>query len=372
MNEKLNIQDIVRLLAERNRITKKDSEAFVREFFLLIEQGLEKDKYVKIKGLGTFRLIEVGTRESVNVNTGERIRIEGHTKVTFTPEVSLKDIINKPFAHFETVVLNENTVLDDTPVEAVNEESDEPEDVKKEPLRVEEVVESIVLPVEKTEKEEVSEVSAEEIIATEIQKAEQVAAVTEKIVEEPIIPVVSDVIENKSLDKAKVDKSAVTYLVGIIVTVLLFCGAALVYVYYPGIFSSSKRGSLIEVKEAIANPPVTPEIPLDTVKADTIAETTTAKKPELPSENKPESTVATARRPRALLPVEPDSVNYIIIGTKTMYTIKEGETLTRVSLRFYGTKDLWPYIVKHNRDVIKNPDRVPYGTTLRIPELAKK
>ena len=68
----------------------------------------------------------------------------------------------------------------------------------------------------------------------------------------------------------------------------------------------------------------------------------------------------------------PDSASYKITGTKTKYTIKEGETLTRVSLRFYGTKAMWPYIVKHNPDVIKNPNNVPYGTTIKIPELTKE
>lgn len=66
-----------------------------------------------------------------------------------------------------------------------------------------------------------------------------------------------------------------------------------------------------------------------------------------------------------------DSASYKITGTKTKYTIKEGETLTKVSLRFYGTKAMWPYIVKHNPKVIKNPDNVPYGTTIEIPELTK-
>ena len=67
-----------------------------------------------------------------------------------------------------------------------------------------------------------------------------------------------------------------------------------------------------------------------------------------------------------------DSASYKITGTKTKYTIKEGETLTKVSLRFYGTKAMWPYIVKHNPKVIKNPDNVPYGTTIEIPELTKE
>lgn len=125
MNEKLNIQDLIDLLAEKHGMGKKDAESFVKEFFLLVEESLEKDKYVKIRGLGTFKLIDVESRESVNVNTGERIEIQGHTKVSFTPEPSLKEVINKPFSHFETVVLNENTVLEDTLLENENDDEEE-------------------------------------------------------------------------------------------------------------------------------------------------------------------------------------------------------------------------------------------------------
>jgi nucleoid-associated protein YgaU len=71
-------------------------------------------------------------------------------------------------------------------------------------------------------------------------------------------------------------------------------------------------------------------------------------------------------------PVHPDSVTYKIKGTKATHTLQPGETLTRVSLKYYGTKDLYPYIVKYNSDVIKNPNNVPIGTTLKIPELVKK
>lgn len=117
MNERLTIQNFVDLLVSRHGVPQKDADVFVREFFLLIEQALENDQYVKIRGLGTFKLIGVNSRESVNINTGERIKIEGHTKISFTPDPSLRDIINRPFSHFETVVLNENTVLEDTPIE---------------------------------------------------------------------------------------------------------------------------------------------------------------------------------------------------------------------------------------------------------------
>ena len=100
MNERLNIQNLVRLLAEKHDMDRQDAESFVKEFFQLIEEALEADKYVKIKGFGTFKLINVESRESVNINTGERFRIQGHTKVSFTPEPVLKDLINKPFSFF--------------------------------------------------------------------------------------------------------------------------------------------------------------------------------------------------------------------------------------------------------------------------------
>jgi len=104
---KLTIQDIAVTLQENNGISKKEANTFVNEMFDIIQQSLEQDKIVKIKGLGTFKIIDVNPRESVNVNTGERVLIEGHNKITFTPDPLMKDLVNKPFSQFETVVLNE-------------------------------------------------------------------------------------------------------------------------------------------------------------------------------------------------------------------------------------------------------------------------
>lgn len=114
MNEKINIQDLSSVLVSQNALTKEEADNFIREFFSLIVSALDRDKYVKIKGLGVFKLIEVDARESMNINTKERFEIPGYTKVSFTPDASLRDTINKPFAHFETVILNENTVFEDT------------------------------------------------------------------------------------------------------------------------------------------------------------------------------------------------------------------------------------------------------------------
>ena len=116
MNEKISLQDLVELLNTKHGMPKKNADALVRGMFDLIEEALTNDKYVKIKGLGTFKLTEVDSRESMNVNTGERIEIQGHTKISFTPDTTMKELINKPFSHFETVMLNEGVVLEDTPV----------------------------------------------------------------------------------------------------------------------------------------------------------------------------------------------------------------------------------------------------------------
>ena len=99
------IQDLAKELAAQKSIDKKAALAFVQSFFDVILEGLRTEKYVKIKGLGTFKLVDVESRESMNIHTGERFEIQGHAKISFTPDATLKELINKPFAHFETVPL---------------------------------------------------------------------------------------------------------------------------------------------------------------------------------------------------------------------------------------------------------------------------
>ena len=470
MNERLTIQDLTDLLAAKHSMTKKDAEAFVKEFFLLIEQALENEKTVKIKGLGTFKLIDVDSRESVNVNTGERFQIKGHTKVSFSPDANLRDTINKPFAHFETVVLNENTILEDTPIEDTEEEEageeasaqtvlnemgdnsettaieenegtdnlseEEPiqeEQIASRPL-VEESIEELAITEEsaivqelteqtspkepeeiitetnieeKVEQLEDEEVPEEEVTIDEQQPAsieeEKEEITAEKIIEQellkanlqPVTPIVppaeketikpvqpEQVSQPVSKKTAPVkEKSPVPYLIAVIVVVLLLCGGVILFIYYPDLFSSSSDKNALNMPP-VTTQPVQPEAQL----SDTIAHKDTTKI-ITPDVSKVATTTQPVAKKEEAIPVkaEPqtvtqqpatsaylDSASYKITGTKTKYTIKEGETLTRVSLRFYGTKAMWPYIVKHNPKVIKNPNNVPYGTTIEIPELTKE
>ena len=109
MEKKYTIQDLAALLAERESLPLEQAEDFVRTFFELAEEGLLKDSFVKVTGFGTFKLVEVSERESVNINTGERFQISGHNKISFTPDGTLRELINRPFAHFTTITLNDNT-----------------------------------------------------------------------------------------------------------------------------------------------------------------------------------------------------------------------------------------------------------------------
>ncbi|WP_294532097.1 HU family DNA-binding protein [uncultured Bacteroides sp.] len=499
MNERLTIQDLIDLLAAKQGISKKDAEVFVKEFFLLIEQALEKDKNVKIKGLGTFKLIDVDSRESVNINTGERFQIKGHTKVSFSPDTSLRDTINKPFAHFETVVLNAGTVLEDTPVEMEGEEEDAVlDDVAAEDMATEEVVAEDVAADNPAVDIAVAEhiASADittadvttETVATETVSTEDITtecSVNENVIsqdaavetavsiadspeegaakqEGPVEPEVSaeseggaesdapaqrehaarmeeahvtdsqDVVLNaveeekaasafnaelkEDNNPAPKEKSVLSYLIGAIVVVLLLCGGILVSLYYPDFLLSQstedesntllaaeqevqpeimyadsvgqKDSVQAAVKEVLPDTvvnkktrsaevavPVSKKKQKEEVSAEKVNKSTPKTAPSTMSKAAPSTTAKTTSptTPKATSPTTySDDVNYKIVGTKTNHTVKAGETLTRISLRYYGTKAMWPYIVKHNKGVIKNPDNVPYGTKIKIPELAKE
>ncbi|MDR0745962.1 MAG: HU family DNA-binding protein [Mediterranea sp.] len=314
MSERLNTQDLIDLLVNHRGLEKKEAEKFVKEFFSLIEEGLEKDRSVKIKGLGTFKLVDVESRESVNVNTGERIEIQGHTKISFTPDIALRDIINKPFAYFETIVLNDDIDFNDTA-----EDIPEPEDEE--------------------EKEESREGEKEEIFE-------------EITVSAPSPP-------------QKQDSSNNQILTMVVILIILICGIFLFFIYYSDLFPEKEKQP-----PTIASP-VKNEIVTDSILADS------TEKPVAIVEKPATKTVINniGRKsivPFSQIPVYSDSTSYVIIGTKARHTVKDGQTLIRISYRYYRTKNLWPYLLMHNRSVIKDPNLLPLGMTLDIPELKKK
>lgn len=109
----ITIQDLAQVLADKKKLEDRVSRLFVSTMFEVVRDAVEEEKLVKVKGLGTFKLVEVGARESVSVNNGERVTIDSHGKVTFTPDTIMKELVNKPFSQFETVVLNEGVDFND-------------------------------------------------------------------------------------------------------------------------------------------------------------------------------------------------------------------------------------------------------------------
>ena len=153
------IQDLAKYLSAKHKIQQKEAERFLTAVVDVLNDGLHYEKLVKVKGLGTFKVIDVKNRESVDVNTGERILIEGRPKITFTPDAVMKDLVNKPFAQFETVVLNEGVTFDNIPEESEVPLADEPEPQPEieqlmeekpapEPVAEDEQPEEIIIPQE--------------------------------------------------------------------------------------------------------------------------------------------------------------------------------------------------------------------------------
>ena len=122
---KFSLNTLGKLLADKSGLSQVEAELFIRKMFDVCNQGLEADKQVKIKWLGTFKVQATKDRESINVNTGERFTIEGRDKLTFTPDNILKEIVNKPFAQFETVVVNDGVNFDEIDEKFGEEQAEE-------------------------------------------------------------------------------------------------------------------------------------------------------------------------------------------------------------------------------------------------------
>lgn len=113
MDNKILLSELVEKLAVQSEISKRAAESFLRTFFALIEQNMLSDRYVKIKDIGTFKLVDVNDRESVNVATGERIQIESHSKISFVAEGKLRDLVNRPFAYLTNIELEDETTMEE-------------------------------------------------------------------------------------------------------------------------------------------------------------------------------------------------------------------------------------------------------------------
>lgn len=303
--------------------------AFTAECFKLIAEVLPRDKYVKVKGLGTFKLIMVEPRESVDVNTGERILIRGHQKVTFTPDTSMRDIINEPFSCFETTPIYGSTSADATP------------------LAPEAAWENGLMPDTLLDDDQATPDTIADI--TEATRPGDTA------VPHPTSqPPVSD----PSATAASFHRFFGWSFWGVLMLVIMACGICYMFnVIWPdttGTRYTQLDESLESESDTIATTP----------DAITLLHRATPIAPPQP---------LTRDQLASLCPDDPrvteaDTTRLRIVGTIDTHTLIYGETLAALSLRYYGRRCYWPYIVAHNN--LPQAHHTFVGTAIRLPQLA--
>ena len=408
MENKITIIDLAEGLAKRKHIQRKDAELFIRTVFETIQERLLEGDPVKVKGLGTFKLITVNSRESVNVQTGERIVIDSHAKVSFTPEKALSDRVNRPFADFETVALNDATKTEDMeridlPEPEATEEPTteaiqapladivepaaevaqaepeeivlpEPEVAQAEPEAIVEPTPEEVEPTPEVVEEPITEPVVEETspepVVEEEPKVEPIAEEpkVEPIVEEepkvePIVeeaPKAEPVQEVQSAPAAFMDKQdkepagadAVEKKSRNLTRWLLFLMLLLVAALILFLLFGPKgyEGEAVEREDTtqVEQKDTIEAVPVTPAKPTKSAEELAADYPQVPNGE------------------------YWIVGTKTTHVLEKGEDLSKLALEHYGDKKLINYIIHYNGYSMQKASNLFVGTEVKLPELVKK
>lgn len=322
MDDKLIIEELVTSLATRQHIEQADAQAFVCSFLSLIEEGIRKDKYVRVKGFGTFKLIDTDLNEG---------------RIVFVPEASVRDAVNKPFSHFESVELRDDVRFDDIAEEECVSIADE-----------------VVVGNSETHDELVAEEQCEVKSSDDI--------VGNNAAEN------TDVVEvSQSNGKSYRRKGSMHWY---LLTAILFVGIVIGCGIMWGVLSHKvKSVKVVETENNVTE--IEPVVGItDTIENDSSS---------VINEEEPDTASMTRKTIDSIIKVTTenkneikylsDEVAYKISGTIEEYTISKGSTLSKVAYRYYKNRKLWPYIVMHNKDIIQDPNNVPIGTVLSIPVL---
>ena len=351
MNNRLTIQDLAGLLAEYTGKDKNSSERFLREFIAVVSEGVYTDKLVKVKGIGTFKIIPVEKRESIHVNTGV---IPEHYKFSFLPDKELRELVNKPFSFFETTELREN--VDFTDMDVV---LDEPDIKETEDESIEEMI-----PEEKHLPEEEPVVFSEEGSAVPPEEdpvvfsEEEPAGQPEDEGMDTLEPVVDEHSDNSGPDspseevetgpdaERKKPRTKRIAVVSMFVFLLMLFNIGL-YLNRAYFFKKGKEPLRIDT--------VFPKG--ETVATEAVPDTTIVFANEDSSQTVGETTVENPE-------VEPEATSPKVIAR---VKIEPGSRLTLISLKYYGSKLFWVYLYEYNRAVITDPNNVPIGTVIEVP-----
>ena len=319
-----------------------------------MSEGVYTDKLVKVKGLGTFKIIPVEKRESIHVNTGERFVIPEHYKFSFLPDKELRELVNKPFSFFETTELREN--VDFTDMDVV---LDEPDIKETEDESIEEMI-----PEEKHFPEEEPVVFSEEGSAVPPEEdpvvfsEEEPAGQPEDEGMDTLEPVVDERSDSSGPDspseevetgpdaERKKPRTKRIAVVSMFVFLLMLFNIGL-YLNRTYFFKKEKEPLRIDT--------VFPKG--ETIATEAVPDTTIVFANEDSSQTVGETTVENPE-------VEPEAASPKVIAR---VKIEPGSRLTLISLKYYGSKLFWVYLYEYNRAVITDPNNVPIGTVIEVP-----
>ena len=357
MSSKLNMQDIIDLLVAKNDISKEEAESFIVELFYLIEKGLATDELTKIKDLGTFKLTHIQERESVDVNTKEKILIPAHRRVTFVPAQLLKSLVNKPFAHFETTPLNEGVFVEGisqnaSSDEALEDNSDEDDEEKihdSDPIK-EDATDKNEAVITSNEKEKDSIETKNESVDLIVSRTVAASDLTEKpenktdefiATDTPIEDNLNDTESSNGASKEPLEemastnkktKRAIILWLNIAIALLVIFSLGFAYNYYTSNNSSDLTVETSETSKPLEDISVAnSEIKLDESK------------------------------------VVVDSIESEELLPRKTAKMSPGRTLRLIALNKLGDREFWVYIYMINKDKIENPNVVPVGLVLDLP-----
>lgn len=357
-NKKVSLQELTDTIVAQSGATKRFTESFLRELVQVIQEYLEKDGVVKVKGLGTFKLIWNEPRKSVDVSTGNTIVLPGHYKVTFMPDNAVKEKVNAPYAHLETVMGGAEVISE---VEDSGELIVEKGEVN--PLQVESSTDDVLLNRKIDEpltiKREPSDVDTDSPVISDMStdSVTEIASPTHQITDSPIESPTHQITESPSKKK--------WWVIMVVLMILCLLGAA---GYYWKDLLLPQRNTPVATQTKV--PVVVVQIDtIDDVITDTIAadkweqEKTTLEKDSTPVIEVPVDTIVELTLENYTYQ---DALNAPVRDT---VTVIDGSRLTMVAYRAFGHKAFWVYVYDANRNVLTSPNAVEKGMKLVIPDL---
>lgn len=381
---KLTLNNIAKVLVEKNGLEPKEAMMFTTAMFDLIHDRLNEEGIVKVKGLGTFKMIRVEARESINVRTGERVLIDSHAKITFTPDAVMKELVNKPFSQFETVVLNDDVEFTDMKSEETTDETNNSEqseslvDVVSEGGTPEPAPEPAPEPVAEPTPEPAPVVAPEPVAEVAPEPTPVVAPEPTREVPEPTVPSADEESEEntsavQTCYEEDEEESHWHRNIGWAFLVLVLMAASAVGGYLYGVGQIPSQTAMADTVSAVkVNPVVTDTLVNDSLKADSVAVKTEANhEDKAASEEQPqEKTSQNLHDKYAEMDARVRTGAYKITGLDREVKVRAGDNLKRIARRELGSDDMVCYIEVFNK--MNASAELKEGQTIKIPALKLK